>query len=144
MHFSLAQAGGLFVLAVQASPAPSASGASPGVIPPGNPPEPINPYPNTGNLTAPEPMPYMPAGGVNVNRTDIPVYQAFSDFDWFSLALALHQEYIELDLFNYGLQKFPVKEFEKAGLTQADRDLIQFMGNQEIGSLICRLYGLHH
>ncbi|KAI5300472.1 hypothetical protein KEM55_007138, partial [Ascosphaera atra] len=48
-------------------------------------------------------------------------------------ALALYQEWIELDLFNFGLQKFSEKDFIDAGLTAADRELIKFMANQEVG-----------
>ena len=46
--------------------------------------------------------------------------------------MALYQEYIALDLFEYGLAKFPVSEFEAAGLTADDRYLIQFMADQEV------------
>jgi hypothetical protein len=47
--------------------------------------------------------------------------------------LALYQEWIELDLFHYALATFSKEEFEAAGLTAADRYLIQFMAEQEIG-----------
>lgn len=107
--------------------------STPGEIPAGNPPPFPNPYPRTGNLTQPPVKPFMPAGGVNVNRTDIPVYEPFSDFDYQSLALALYQEWIELDLFNEGLKRFSDEEFEEAGINATDRSLIQIMGNQEIG-----------
>ncbi|KAI5801230.1 ferritin-like domain-containing protein [Geopyxis carbonaria] len=106
---------------------------SPGRVPSGNPPQPTNAYPNTGNLTKPEVAPYMPAGGLGTNATDLPIYQAMSDFDWQSLALGLHQEYIELDLFEKGLEMFSVEDFEKAGLNADDRSLILFMSEQEIG-----------
>jgi len=125
-------------------PAMTATG-TPGVIPSGNPAPPPYEYPNTGNLTEPEPMPYQPAGGINTNTTSIPVYHAFSDFDWQSLNLALHQEYIELDLFQEGLRQFPVKAFTDAGLTADDRSLIEFMAQQEIGhaALISNMLGPH-
>jgi hypothetical protein len=63
----------------------------------------------------------------------LPVYQVQSDFDFESLALGIHQEYIELDLFHYGLAVFSVDDFEAAGLTKEDRDLLQFMAVQEAG-----------
>lgn len=50
----------------------------------------------TGNVTASPP----PQGGANTTaNSSAPVYAPGSDFDYQSLALALHQEYIELDLF---------------------------------------------
>lgn len=111
---------------------PRKATGTPGYIPSGNPPQPTNPYPNTGNLTKPEPIPYAPAGGINTNNTP-PVYQALSDFDWQSINLALNQEWIELDLFQEGLRRYSVKEFEDAGLNADDRSLIEFMAQQEIG-----------
>ncbi|KAF8542860.1 ferritin-like domain-containing protein [Trichophaea hybrida] len=116
---------------------------SPGRIPLGNPPEPPNSYSNTGNLAEPEPMPYLPAGGNGTSPKDIPVYQALSDFDWHSLSLALYQEYIELDLFQEGLRRFTVEDFQNAGLTENDRSLIEFMAEQEVGhaTLISNILG---
>ncbi|KAF8242691.1 hypothetical protein K440DRAFT_656442 [Wilcoxina mikolae CBS 423.85] len=110
-----------------------------------NPPELPNPYPNTGNLTKPEPRPYTPAGGNGTSPKDIPVYQAFSDFDYFSLSLALYQEYIELDLFQEGLRRFTVEDFQNVGLTEDDRTLIEFMAEQEVGHaiLISNILGPH-
>lgn len=50
----------------------------------------------TGNVTASPP----PQGGINTTaNASAPVYAPDSDFDYQSLSLALHQEYIELDLF---------------------------------------------
>ena len=46
---------------------------------------------------------------------------------------ALYQEYIELDLFNYGLKRFSDAEFEEAGVTADYRSIIQYMANQETG-----------
>ena len=46
--------------------------------------------------------------------------------------MVLYQEYIELDLFEYGLAKFSISEFEAAGLNADDRFLIQFMADQEV------------
>ncbi|KAM5540291.1 hypothetical protein V8D89_006110 [Ganoderma adspersum] len=83
-----------------------------------------------GETTVPEVAPFMPAGGVGTNTT--PLYRPLSDFDFQSLTLALYQEYIELDLFEYGLAKFSVSEFEAAGLNADDRFLIQFMADQEV------------
>ncbi|KAK0644618.1 ferritin-like domain-containing protein [Cercophora newfieldiana] len=56
-----------------------------------------------------------------------------SDFDYESIALALYQEWIELDLFHWGLATFSDQDFEDAGLTAQDRYLIQFMAEQEVG-----------
>jgi Ferritin-like domain len=89
-------------------------------------------YPSDGQLHDPQPAPYVPAGGGGTNGTE-PVYNAKSDFDYQSLALALYQEWIELDLFHDGLARFSEEEFEDAGLTAEDRFLIQFMADQEIG-----------
>ena len=47
--------------------------------------------------------------------------------------MALNQEWIELDLFHYGLARFSVDEFEAAGLNAEDRFLIEFMADQEVG-----------
>jgi hypothetical protein len=56
-----------------------------------------------------------------------------SDFDYESFVLALYQEWIELDLFHYGLATFSEQDFTDAGLTAEDRYLIQFMADQEVG-----------
>ncbi|KAJ5587403.1 Protein rds1 [Penicillium hispanicum] len=89
-------------------------------------------YPSDGNLHNAEPAPYYPAGGVGTNGS-IPVYNVKSDFDYESLALALYQEWTELDLFQDGLRRFSEEDFKSAGLTSADRDLIAFMAQQEVG-----------
>ncbi|KAJ5817651.1 hypothetical protein N7447_007659 [Penicillium robsamsonii] len=89
-------------------------------------------YPGDGKLHHAEPAPYVPAGGVGTNGST-PVYNTKSDFDYESLALALYQEWIELDLFQDGLQRFNESAFRAAGLTAADRELIAFMAQQEIG-----------
>ncbi|KAJ5973470.1 Protein rds1 [Penicillium waksmanii] len=89
-------------------------------------------YPSDGKLHNAEPAPYVPAGGVGTNGS-IPVYNVKSDFDYESLALALYQEWIELDLFLDGLRRFSVEDFKSAGLTSTDRDLIAFMAQQEVG-----------
>lgn len=78
-------------------------------------------------------MPYMPAGGVNTNKSSIPVYQAYSDFDWHSLSLTLYQEWIELDLFQEGLDRFSDEDFNNSGMGLEDRALISHMAQQEIG-----------
>jgi hypothetical protein len=81
--------------------------------------------------------PYTPKGGVGVNSTaPPPEYVAMSDFDWQSINLGLNQEYIELDLFLFGLARFSVQEFEAAGLSAEDRYLIQYMAEQEVGHAI--------
>lgn len=58
-------------------------------------------------------------------------------------ALALHQEYIELDLFHHGLAMFSDAGFEAAGLGAHDRFLIEFMADQEVGhaTLISNILG---
>ena len=89
-------------------------------------------YPADGKLHAPEPAPYTPSGGLGTNGS-APVYRVQSDFDYQSLALALYQEWIELDLFHWGLATFSVEDFEEAGLTAEDRFLIEFMADQEVG-----------
>jgi hypothetical protein len=47
--------------------------------------------------------------------------------------LALNQEWIELDLFHYGLARFSEEEFDAAGINAEDRFLIEFMADQEVG-----------
>lgn len=70
-------------------------------------------------------------GGKGVNGT-LPRYMVESDFDFESVTLGLHQEFIELDLFNNGLARFSDKDFVDAGLTAEDRAFIAFMATQEI------------
>ncbi|SPO20062.1 probable Rds1 protein [Ustilago trichophora] len=65
-----------------------------------------------------------------------PTSQVFSNFDFQSIALALHQEYIELDLFNYGLVKFSDADYDAAGIDADDRHLIRHMAQQEIGHAV--------
>ncbi|KAK1923366.1 Rds1 protein [Papiliotrema laurentii] len=84
-----------------------------------------------GVAAAPAPI---PSGGVGVRANDTPpVYGAMTDFDYQSFLLGLNQEWIELDLFNYGVARFSAEEFASAGLNADDVSLIQFMANQEIG-----------
>lgn len=45
----------------------------------------------------------------------------------------MYVEWIELDLFHYGLSQYSAQDFEAAGLSAEDRFLIEFMANQEIG-----------
>ncbi|KAI0130403.1 ferritin-like domain-containing protein [Xylariales sp. AK1849] len=99
-------------------------------------------YPADGKLHQKEPAPYTPGGGLGTNGS-APVYRPQSDFDYESLALALYQEWIELDLFHWGLATFSVEEFEAAGLTAEDRALIEFMADQEVGhaTLITNILG---
>jgi len=56
--------------------------------------------------------------------------------DFQSLNLALNQEWIELDLFNYGVARFSMEEFAAAGLGPDDVSLINFMADQEVGHSI--------
>ncbi|KAH9453087.1 hypothetical protein Pst134EB_017021 [Puccinia striiformis f. sp. tritici] len=65
-------------------------------------------------------------------QSKLPNYQIKTRFDFQSVNLALNQEWIELDLFRYGLAQFSAKEFEEAGLNAEDRYLIQFMADQEV------------
>ncbi|KAJ5757462.1 uncharacterized protein N7511_006156 [Penicillium nucicola] len=101
-------------------------------------------YPADGLLHHAEPAAYYPAGGVGTNGS-IPVYNTKSDFDFESLALALYQEWIELDLFQYALRRFSKEDFKSAGLTDADRELIAFMAQQEIGhaTMLSNILGTH-
>ncbi|KAI8631593.1 hypothetical protein F5Y19DRAFT_424240 [Xylariaceae sp. FL1651] len=100
---------------------------------PARPPEPYKlQYPADGRLHQPQPAPYTPGGGLGTNGSE-PVYRVQSDFDYESIALALYQEWIELDLFHWGLATYPVEEFEAIGLTAEDRFLLEFMADQEVG-----------
>ncbi|KAI0173014.1 ferritin-like domain-containing protein [Hypoxylon sp. FL1284] len=89
-------------------------------------------YPADGKLHKPQPAPYTPAGGLGTNGSE-PVYRVISDFDYESISLALYQEWIELDLFHWGLATFSDEDFEAAGLTAEDRFLLEFMADQEVG-----------
>ncbi|KOS20562.1 Protein rds1 [Escovopsis weberi] len=89
-------------------------------------------YPADGTLHGDQPAPYTPSGGIGTNGSE-PVYRVQSDFDYQSLALALYQEWIELDLFRWGLATFSADEFEANNITAEDRSLIAFMAEQEIG-----------
>ncbi|KAL2315253.1 Protein rds1 [Schizosaccharomyces pombe] len=80
------------------------------------------------------PANFTPAGGIDTNDSS-PTYHPFSDFDYQSLSLALYHEYIEYDLFNYGLTKFSDAEFDEAGIDAEYRHLIRFMAQQEIGHI---------
>jgi hypothetical protein len=118
-------------------PPPTVTGAlSTAVLAPSIPALPPGPdaykYPSDGQLHAPEPAPYTPSGGLGTNGS-APVYRVQSDFDFQSISLALYQEWIELDLFHWGLATFSAEEFEAANLTAEDRSLIEFMADQEVG-----------
>ncbi|KAG9069055.1 hypothetical protein KI688_009946 [Linnemannia hyalina] len=88
-------------------------------------------YKSDGKIHDPLPKPHTPAGGLALNET--PIYHPLSDFDYQSLSMALYTEWIELDLFRYALEKFSLEDFEKAGLTKADRALVAYMADQEVG-----------
>ncbi|KAF9045054.1 ferritin-like domain-containing protein [Panaeolus papilionaceus] len=103
-------------IATSAISASSATGTASGAVP----------------STSSPPFSTPPSGGLGVNDTD-PQYSPLSDFDRNSLALVLHQEYIELDLFNNGSSRFSDSDFEQAGLDADDRALLQYMAEQEIG-----------
>ncbi|KAJ4152976.1 hypothetical protein LMH87_009491 [Akanthomyces muscarius] len=89
-------------------------------------------YPADGKLHKPEPAPFTPSGGVGTNGS-APVYRVQSDFDYQSLALALYQEWIELDLFLWGLATFTDEEFDDYGINAEDRYLLKYMAEQEVG-----------
>ena len=61
------------------------------------------------------------------------VIKLISLVDFESLNLALYQEWIELDLFYYGANRFSKEEFAEAGITNDDIEYIKFMGAQEVG-----------
>lgn len=85
------------------------------------------------SLSQASPLP-IPDGGVGVRMNDTPpAYAVVSDFDYQSFVVGLNQEWIELDLFNYGVARFSAQEFADAGLNADDISLIQFMANQEVG-----------
>lgn len=67
------------------------------------------------------------------NSIKDPTYRAISDFDYASFNLGLYQEWIELDLFHYGLARFSDAEWEEAGVNADYRSLINFFANQESG-----------
>lgn len=120
-----------------AGPDPTTTGAlSTSILAPSIPALPANAakydYPADGELHANQPAPYTPAGGQGTNGS-APVYRVQSDFDYQSIALGLYQEYIELDLFHWGLATFSAEDFEAEGLTSEDRYLLQFMAEQEVG-----------
>ncbi|KAK9374437.1 uncharacterized protein V1513DRAFT_78030 [Lipomyces chichibuensis] len=92
-------------------------------------------YNATGNLTSPEPRPYTPSGGL-ANNGSVPNYHPLTDYDYESLLLVLYQEFMELDLFEFGLRTFSVGEFERVGLDANDRALIEFMAEQERGHVM--------
>ncbi|KAH6887665.1 protein rds1 [Thelonectria olida] len=96
------------------------------------PPEDAFNYPADGKLHGDQPAPYTPSGGIGTNGS-APVYRVQSDFDYQSLALALYQEWIELDLFHWGLATYSDEEFDAYGINAEDRFLIQHMADQEIG-----------
>ncbi|KAI6715027.1 hypothetical protein PZA11_000014 [Diplocarpon coronariae] len=106
------------------------------------PPNPTATYSPDGTLHDQQPIPYTPAGGLGTNGTE-PVYRVQSDFDYQSILLGLYQEWIELDLFHHILASFSEEEFTAAGLTPADRFLIEFMADQESGhaTLLSNLLG---
>ncbi|KAM0254753.1 hypothetical protein ACHAQJ_006469 [Trichoderma viride] len=89
-------------------------------------------YTANGKLHGPEPAPFTPNGGIGTNGS-APVYRVQSDYDYQSLALALYQEWIELDLFHWGLANFSTKQFQANGVNAKDRFLIEHMADQEIG-----------
>ncbi|KAB5530479.1 protein rds1 [Coniochaeta sp. 2T2.1] len=118
-------------------PSPTTTGAlSTTIVPSMPPPVPINPdaiaYPADGKLHGPQPMPYTPSGGIGFNGTT-PIYKVQSDFDYQSLALALFHEWIELDLFHWGLARFSDEEFDAYGIGPEERHLLQHMADQEVG-----------
>lgn len=47
----------------------------------------------------------------------------------------MYQEYLELDLFQYGLEQFSEADFVAAGLNASHRKLIHFLAEQELGHI---------
>ncbi|KPV76317.1 uncharacterized protein RHOBADRAFT_64719 [Rhodotorula graminis WP1] len=90
-----------------------------------------NPTKNGTNATLA--WPGQPAGGLLEYK---PTYQVKSNFDFQSLNLALNQELIELDLFNWGLAHFTSEQFEAEGYTADDRFLLEHMAAQEVSHAI--------
>ncbi|KAK4129709.1 hypothetical protein N657DRAFT_653018 [Parathielavia appendiculata] len=111
-------------------------------IAPAPPPPQIVEYPADGELHGDQPMPFTPSGGIGTNGSE-PIYKVASDFDYQSLALALYHEWIELDLFHWGLATFSEEEFDAYGINAEDRFLIQHMADQEIGhaSVLANMLG---
>ncbi|KAH6607994.1 hypothetical protein Trco_004307 [Trichoderma cornu-damae] len=99
-------------------------------------------YTADGKLHGPEPAPYTPNGGTGTNGS-APVYRVQSDYDYQSLALALYQEWLELDLFHWGLAKFSSRQFQASGIDAKDRFLIEHMADQETGhaTLLANMLG---
>ncbi|EGE08797.1 rds1 [Trichophyton equinum CBS 127.97] len=89
-------------------------------------------YPSDGELHGAQPAPYFPAGGLGTNGT-APVYNVRSDYDYQSIALALHLEWMIYDLFQTGASQFKPKDFQALGLIQSDYDSISLMANQSQG-----------
>ncbi|EFE35308.1 uncharacterized protein ARB_06265 [Trichophyton benhamiae CBS 112371] len=89
-------------------------------------------YPSDGELHGAQPAPYFPAGGLGTNGT-APVYNVRSDYDYQSIALALHLEWMIYDLFQTGASQFKPKDFQALGLTQSDYNSIALMANQSQG-----------
>ncbi|GBF60824.1 hypothetical protein TMEN_7459 [Trichophyton mentagrophytes] len=89
-------------------------------------------YPSDGELHGAQPAPYFPAGGLGTNGT-APVYSVRSDYDYQSIALALHLEWMIYDLFQTGASQFKPKDFQALGLTQSDYNSISLMANQSQG-----------
>lgn len=69
------------------------------------------------------------------NTITNPSYRAITDFDYASFNLGLYQEWIELDLFNYGLKRFSPAEFDEAGINEDQRGLLQFMAKCVVPTL---------
>ncbi|KAL2270791.1 hypothetical protein VTJ83DRAFT_162 [Remersonia thermophila] len=111
-------------------------------IAPAPPPPQIVDYPADGQLHGAQPMPYTPSGGIGTNGS-LPLYKVASDFDYQSIALALYHEWIELDLFHWGLATFSEDDFQAYGIGAEDRFLLQHMADQEIGhaSVLANMLG---
>ncbi|KAA1466918.1 hypothetical protein DENSPDRAFT_60074 [Dentipellis sp. KUC8613] len=91
----------------------------------------IGPGPTISASIAPSPTPVVgPAGGIGLNTT--PQYRPQSEYDFQSLNLALQQEILELSLFQFGLDRFGLGDFQAAGLGPNDVALIQFLVAQEL------------
>jgi len=59
------------------------------------------------------------------------VYQSEADFEFFNVVIQV--ENFEYALFGYGIDRWSAADFEAQNLTSADRDLIAFFQQQEVG-----------
>lgn len=78
--------------------------------------------------TSPIPFSQSQDSKANLQTTSPSVISTFQ-----SIALATHQEYIELDSFNDGIARFSLKEFKEAGIDEKGVELLRYFAQQEAG-----------